>query len=161
IAVDHSGRIVLANAQVEELFGYSREELIGRPVEVLVPDAVRGVHEAHRARYERSPRRRPMGAGMLLHARRRDGSEFPAEISLSSGGTKAGTLVAAAIRDVTERNRAEARSRSLLDAAPDAMLCVDAQGRITLANAEAERLLGYTREELVGQPIELLVPERA
>jgi PAS domain S-box-containing protein len=161
IAVDNRGRIVLANAQMERLFGYTREELIGQPVELLVPEGARAVHEAHRARYERSHRTRPMGTGIELPARRRDGSTFPAEISLAAVTTTSGVLVAAAIRDETERNRAEAKFRSLLDAAPDAMLCIDAEGRITLANAEAERMLGYRREELVGQSVELLVPEGA
>jgi len=159
VAVDNRGRIVLANAQAERLFGYTREELIGQSVEMLVPEGARAIHEAHRARYERNPRRRPMGVGMELLARRRDGSEFPAEISLSAVTTRSGILVAAAIRDVTERNRADAKFRSLLDAAPDAMLCIDADGRILLMNAEAEKVLGYSREELVGQQVEILVPE--
>jgi PAS domain S-box-containing protein len=102
-----------------------------------------------------------MGTGIELPARRRDGTTFPAEISLSAVTTTNGVLVAAAIRDATDRNRAEARFRSLLDAAPDAMLCVDADGRITIANAEAERMLGYPRDELIGQTVDLLVPESA
>ena len=151
IAVDNRGRIVLANAQIEALFGYAREELIGQSVEMLVPEGTRAVHAAHRDRYERDRRRRPMGTGIQLAGRRRDGSEFPAEISLAAVTTRDGILVAAAIRDLSERNRGDAKFRSLLEAAPDAMLCVGADGRIALVNAEAERLLGYSRDELIGE----------
>jgi hypothetical protein len=102
-----------------------------------------------------------MGAGARLAARRRDGSEFPAEISLSAIETEDGTLVAAAIRDATERQRAEEKFRSLLEAAPDAMVCAGPDGRIALVNAQAERLFGYGRDEMIGAAIEMLVPDAA
>ena len=159
LAVDARGHIVVVNAQIERLFGYPRDELIGRPVEMLVPEATRAVHREHRARYERNPYRRPMGAGMQLAGRRGDGTEFPIEISLNAVATDRGVLFAASVRDISELQRAEAKFRRLLDAAPDAMLCIDGEGRITLANIEAERVLGFPRDELVGQPVELLVPE--
>ncbi|HUE61248.1 MAG TPA: PAS domain S-box protein [Acidimicrobiales bacterium] len=159
LGVDACGRIVLVNAQAERLFGYRRDELVGQPVEVLVPEAVRDAHPGHRGRYLGDPKPRPMGAGMHLAARRKDGSEFPAEISLSALDTGEGLLVSAAVRDVTERKRAEARFRALLEAAPDATLVVDGGGRIALVNAQAERLFGYRRDELVGQLVEVLVPE--
>ena len=103
VCVDGDGRIVLVNAQTERLFGYARDELAGQPVEMLVPDGVRGVHPGHRAAYVADPRPRPMGAGMELAGRRRDGTTFPAEISLSAIDTDQGILVSAAVRDVTER----------------------------------------------------------
>jgi PAS domain S-box-containing protein len=161
VGVDHDGRIVLVNGQAVRLFGYDREELIGRPVEILVPDAARSVHPSRREGYLRDPKPRPMGAGMELAGRRKDGSEFPAEISLSALDTREGVLVAAAIRDVTDRKRAEAKFRGLLEAAPDAMVGVSSGGRIELVNAQAERLFGYGRDELVGQHIEILIPEGA
>jgi hypothetical protein len=161
IAVDSAGLIVFANAQAERLFGYGREELLGSAVELLVPDAVRASHPSRRATYVRDPRPRPMGAGVELAGRRRDGSEFPAEISLSAVDTPEGRLVSAAIRDVSDRKRADAKFRALLEAAPDAMVCVDRSGRIALANVQAERLFGYDRDELVGSPIEQLVPDSA
>ncbi|HMC08722.1 MAG TPA: PAS domain S-box protein, partial [Actinomycetota bacterium] len=105
VAVDREGVIRLVNAQTERLFGYSRGEMLGFAVEMLVPEPVRGVHPAHRAEYFADPRTRPMGAGLELSARRRDGSEFPAEISLSSIETDEGLLVSAAIRDITVRKR--------------------------------------------------------
>lgn len=107
VIVGGGGRIVLVNAQLERLFGYRREELLGRPVEVLLPERLRGAHERHRRGYGDEPEVRAMGAGLDLLGRRRDGTEFPVDISLSPLETEEGSLVAAAIRDVTERRRAE------------------------------------------------------
>src|SRR5205823_4041567 len=106
------------------------------------------------------PRTRPMGAGLDLVARRKDGIEFPVEISLSSIETVDGVLVSAAIRDVTERAQAEARFRGLVETAPDAIVIVDGHGRIQLANAQTERLFGHSHDELVGRAVEVLIPQR-
>ncbi len=160
VGVDSAGRIVLVNAQTEALFGYAREELIGQLVEVLVPVALRTTHPARREGYFAEPRTRQMGEGLDLVARRKDGSEFPAEISLSSIETEDGILVSAAIRDVTERKRAAARFQGLVEAAPDAMVILDEDGRISLVNAQTVKLFGYEREELIGQQVEVLVPQR-
>jgi len=105
VCVAADGRIALVNAQAERLFGYEREELIGQPLEILVPDAARAAHAGHRAGYVADPRHRPMGAGLSLAGRRRDASTFAAEISLSAIDTDEGILVAAAIRDVTAQLR--------------------------------------------------------
>jgi len=118
LAVDSGGRVVLANAQVEALFGYGRSELLGQLVDTLVPDAVRDAHAAHRARYAHNPTTRSMGVGLQLVARRKDGTEFPAEISLSSIQTADGLIVSAAVRDITERLEAE-RDRDRLRAAAE------------------------------------------
>jgi PAS domain S-box-containing protein len=115
VGIVQDGLIVLVNAQVEVLFGYAREELLGRSVDVLVPQRFRDAHRSHRAGYFADPRTRPMGAGLDLFGRRRDGSEFLAEISLSSIETEDGTLAIAAIRDVSERVVA-ARERERLEA---------------------------------------------
>jgi PAS domain S-box-containing protein len=159
IAVSADGLVVLVNAQTERLFGYSRDELVGQPVEILVPEVHRGVHPARREHYLVDPRPRPMGAGMELAGRRKDGTEFPAEISLSVVRADKGPLVAAAVRDVSDSKRADAQFRALLEAAPDAIVGVTGEGLIAMANAQTERLFGYSRDELVGQPVEILVPE--
>src|SRR5437667_181524 len=160
VGVDDQGRIVLVNAQTEKIFGYGRDELLNQPVELLLPERVRDAHRRHRAGYVSDPRTRPMGVGLDLAGRRKDGSEFPAEISLSPFQTDDGLIITSIIRDVSDRKSADARFRGLLEAAPDAMVIVERSGRIVLVNSQTERLFGYRRDQLLGQPVEMLVPER-
>ena len=107
VIVDIDGNIAIVNAQTESLFGYQREELLGRSVEILIPKRYRELHSEHRHRYAQDPQFRPMGAGFELKGLRKDGTEFPVEISLSPLATQDGNFVSSAIRDITQRKHAE------------------------------------------------------
>jgi PAS domain S-box-containing protein len=164
--VDESGQIALVNAQTEELFGYTRDELIGKPIEILLPERARVRHVGHRAGYFSEPGTRPMGVDLELAGRRKDGTEFPVDISLSAIETSEGKLGAAFIRDMTERRaadelrrRGEERFGALLESAPDAVIIVDSERRIVLVNHRTEKLFGFERDELLGRPVEALLPE--
>lgn len=157
---DASGRILLVNPKAEQLFGYAAGELLGKPVETLLPAALRERHRGYREGYAEAPAARPMGAGRDLFGRRKDGSEVPVEIGLNPIPAKEGTLFLAAIVDITERRRLEERFRLAVEAAPNAMVMTDGAGRIVLANAQAEKLFGYAQAELLGRSVELLVPDR-
>jgi len=160
ILVDEAGHIVLANAQAERVFGYDREELLGRPIEMLVPGRLAGQHPSFRKGFSSDPHPRPMGIGRDLFARRRDGSEFPVEIGLTPIDSGNRFMVLAAIVDITERKRLEERFRRVVEYAPSAMVMVDRSGRIVLVNAQTEQLFGFPRDALIGAPIEMLVPKR-
>ncbi len=178
VAVDHDGIIVQINSQAQELFGYEREELIGQKVEMLVPESYRRQHHHHRENFAKAPKTRRMGADLDLYGRRRNGSQFPVEISLSPVSTKKGGFVLSAVRDISDRKRiaeelrraneelhrrtteqlGEYRSRlaSIIDSSEDAILSKDLNGIITSWNKGAERIYGYMPEEVVGKNMSLL-----
>ncbi len=115
VIVNRDGVITLVNAQVEQMFGYARAELVGEPVEILVPDRFSGMHMAFRSGYVSEPTSRPMGLAGDLHARRKDGSEFPVEVTLSPLETDEGLLVSAAVRDISERRRLQEENDRVKD----------------------------------------------
>src|SRR5271168_1195989 len=152
VMIGVSGRIEMVNAQAERVFGYGRDEMLGRPVEMLVPERFRAHHPRLRDSFFADPRSRPMGAGRDLFALRKDGSEFPVEIGLNPIETEEGTMVLSAIVDISERKGLEERFRRVVEAAPNAMVMINGTGRIEMVNAQAERLFGYNRAEMLGRP---------
>ncbi|MGH9742676.1 MAG: PAS domain S-box protein [Candidatus Acidiferrum sp.] len=163
VSVNAAGEIQLVNSQTERLFGHSREEMLGRPVELLVPQRFRGRHETHRHLYSETPSRRAMGEGLELYGLRKDGTEFPVEISLSPIQTPDGTLTIGAIRDITDRKKieealrqSEERFRLLVSGVEDyAILMLDREGRVISWNHGAERIKGYREDEILGRHFSL------
>jgi protein-histidine pros-kinase len=158
LVVNETGEIVSVNEAADRLFGYDAGELIGQRVEVLMPDAYRREHEEHRRRYHLSPRSRPLLAGLHLKALRKDGRAFDAEISLTPIESKHGVLVSSTIRDISADDTSEAYFKNILESAPDAMIIIDHHGKIAVVNGQAEEMFGYTRRQLLGQEIEMLLP---
>ncbi|MGO9087786.1 MAG: PAS domain S-box protein [Terriglobales bacterium] len=178
VAVNRQGVIIQVNSQTETLFAYTRGELIGQKIEVLVPERQRPEHDRHREQFHAKPKIRRMGSGLDLYGRRRDGSEFPVEISLSPIGTDGGTMVLSVIRDISDRKRIEEelrrandeldrrKSRELrdsenrlaliVDSSQDAIIGKNLDGIITHWNKGAEHMYGYTSQEMIGQPITVL-----
>ena len=160
VSVNREGRIVLVNSQTEKVFGYARDELLGKPVELLLPQRYRNLHARHRSDYIASPTTRPMGVGLELSGRRKDGTDFPVEISLSPVQTQGDVLVTSIVRDVTERKRVEAalarqtlrlqEQANLIELAHDAILMRDMDGRITFWNHGAQETYGWPAEEAIG-----------
>ncbi len=160
VIVDEAGEIVLVNSHTERLFGYRRGELVGRRVEMLMPQRYRERHAGHRDGFFASPTTRPMGA-LELCLRCRDGRELPVEISLSPLVTDRGTLVSAAIRDVSKRLAGEEARRllaAIIEHTDDAIFSKDPDGTITSWNKGAERLYRYSASEAIGMSVSALVP---
>lgn len=160
VLVNKEGKMAYVNNQTEKLFGYSRSELIGNRVEMLIPERFGKKHPGFVEMFFRAPSVRAMGAGRELFALKKDTTEFPIEIGLNPVITVDGTLVLASIIDISERKRAEERFRLVVESAPNAMILINQSGVINLVNNQAERLFGYNRNELIGNKLEMLIPER-
>ena len=160
VIVNPAGQIVYVNEHSQQLFGYSAAELLGAPIESLLPERFRSIHVGHRVGYFSRPHARAVGVGLELYGRRKDGSEFPVEIGLGPLQVEDTTLAMSAVRDISVRKQAQAKFRGLIESAPDAIVIVNGQGDIVLVNSQTETLFGYQRTELLGQPIETLLPDR-
>ena len=165
IIIDREGRIIVANPTIEQLFGYPRQELIGKSMKILLPERFRHTHHFQLTDYFVQPRARAMGAGTELIGLRQDGSEFPVDVSLSPLNTEQGLLVMATIHDITRRKQAEealrdseARMRAIFDTAVDGIVTIDERGTIERFNPAAERMFGYTEAEVTGKNVSMLMP---
>ena len=142
VIVDRQGVIILVNAQAERMFGYPRGELMGEAIEKLVPQRLRHTHALHRHGYSRDPKVRSMGSGLELYGVRKDGSEFPVEISLSPLETESGVLISSSIRDITDRKHSESAARlasdrllSAIESIQDGVALYDAKDELVLCNS--------------------------
>ncbi len=169
VVVDGDGCIGLVNAQTEKLFGYPRNELIGQPIEILIPERFRSTHTEDREGYFSYPSVRTVGIGLDLVGRCKDGTEFPAEIGLSPIETEHGTFVLSFITDISQRKRtddalreSEARFRSLVETTSDWVWEIDANGFYTYASPKVRELLGYEPEEVIGKmPMDFMPRDEA
>jgi PAS domain S-box-containing protein len=157
---ESDGRIVLANAELERMFGYTRAELRLLTVEQLVPMRFRAAHSLLRANEPSDPRSHAMGAGRELCGERADGSEFPIEVGVSSLQTPSRLLAIETMVDISERKRLERMFQKMVESAPCAMIMIDARGRVALMNPQTEQMFGYSRSEIIGNTLEMLLPER-
>ena len=166
VVVNEGGAIVLLNVEAERQFGYPRDELLGQQVKNIIPEgfAERLISDGTRSTAQAFAQQ--IGTGIELYGRRKSGGHFPIEIMLSPLESTEGVLITAAIRDISVRNAAEKqllqmekRYRGLLEAAPDAMVVVNQAGDVILLNVQAEKQFGYSRDELLGQPVKNIIPE--
>ena len=163
VAINESGQVMLFNALAESVFGYTAREMLGKPIELLLPERFRSPHEGHRRGFFADPRPRLMGEGLDLFARRKDGTEFPVDVRLSPIDTDMGILVLSTIRDLTERLRAQqtqARLASLVENSQYAIVTHAVGGVVLTWNRGAERLYGFEASEVIGRAVpEIVAPQ--
>lgn len=160
ILIDDSRKLLYLNQSAQRIFGYTPAEILGKNVNILMPEPYKAQHDGYVGNYLRTGERKIIGIGREVVGARKDGGTFPMDLAVSEVRSRAGRVFAGVVRDITDAKLAEARFQLAVEAAPNAMLMVDEKGAILLANAQAELLFGYTREQLLAMTIDDLVPER-
>jgi len=160
LLVNKEGQLSYVNSYAAKLFGYQRQEMIGQAIEMLIPHKYHGHHVGNRDGFMDRPHVMNFDASRNLMALRKNGSQFPVEISLAPIVTSGGTLILASLIDISARKNAEEQFRSVVESAPNAIVVTGSDGKVTLVNTEAEKLFGYTRSELIGSPSQILIPSR-
>lgn len=160
LLVDLEGKIVLCNSELEKMFGYNHQELLGKKIEILVPLPARDKHPSLRLGFGEHPSKRQMGAGRNLTGLKKDQTEIPVEIGLNHVQIGDHMHVIAAVVDITDRIKQEEKFRTIVDSVPNGILMTNIHGQILLTNTPLEKMFGYEKDELIGSPIETLVPAR-
>src|SRR4029077_7283764 len=165
VVIDRHGVIRSVNKATEQIFGYPAEELVGHNVTILMPAPYAGEHDGYLANYTETGQKKIIGIGREVAGRRKDGSVFPMDLLVGEAQAEDQTIFVGIIRDISGRKAAElaqreseSRLRSILDTVPDAIVVIDARGTIQSFSSAAERLFGYTEEEVVGTNVNLLMP---
>jgi PAS domain S-box-containing protein len=160
ISIDERGLIQLINPAAERMFGYSAQELIGQNVKLLMPAPYQDEHDGYLARYQATGEKKIIGIGREVVGLRKDGTKFPLDLSVAEARLGEWRSFVGIIRDLSERKRTEERFQVVVESAPNAIVMINAAGTMVLVNAQAEKFFGYRREEMIGQSVEMLVPER-
>src|SRR5713226_6443292 len=161
ISIDHEGRIIEFNAAAEKAFGYHRAEVLGKQLaETIIPTSLRDRHRQGMAHYLATGEGPILGKRIEMPAMRADGTEFPAELAVTRIALEGPPMFTAYLRDISHRKRAEEKFRLAVESAPNAMVMVNQEGKIVLVNSQTEKLFGYQRDALIGQAVDILVPNK-
>ena len=160
VSADQRGCITFWNSSAQKVFGYASDEVVGKSLELIMPERFRQTHASGLQRFVSTRVPKVIGTMLELTGLRKNGDEFPIELSLATWKADEIPFFTAIIRDITERKQIEIKFRGLLESAPDATVVIDKQGKIVLTNAQTEQLFGYQREEIIGEPVEILLPKR-
>jgi PAS domain S-box-containing protein len=160
VVINERGIIESVNPAVTKIFGYAPEQLIGHNVNLLMPDPYHSEHDQYLRNYLASGLKKVIGIGREVLGRRSDGTSFPLELAVSEMLVDGSKKFTGIVRDISSRVQAEMQFRQVVESAPNGMLMIDPQGTITMVNKQVEAMFGYSREELLGQPVELLIPQR-